>query len=436
MSTTRIRVTKLSLAWLALTLALLSAACTKKSSPPPQAGAVPPTATVNTNAPQPSVKKIPGAPGIPGKDVGTSTSSQEGESIEGDEGSLRLPPPPDSGMTEVPTDELPPQGKPLPPDNSPAEGEIVTDPTGLTPDQIFAASEQLGQAEVGLPADVVGEPKLYYSGSGQDYLREQLSTIAGDASEEDRKFAERLGLSTFDVDWKTRSAKALVSIVKKNGKRETINFKGKLENSAKLTAGSLSKKPGVLLEATCMDADGGCTTVHMKLQRKTKNDVLQTAHVIARKTSAHIYTDGNPPGVSQNREYDYLMSMFINTARSPGSPESVRSLEYVTSETINGRSEFAVLMKMGSTSHRLALTGPLVKPKSSNDLNLVLDPPGETKNSLGEIIREMRLIRNDGRGNLQFDIVVRKNSERSSEDTIRLMVARKHPEGVRSPSVK
>jgi len=43
---------------------------------------------------------------------------------------------------------------------------------------------------------------------------------------------------------------------------------------------------------------------------------------------------------------------------------------------------------------------------------------------IANTIRDVRVVRNDGRGNLQFYITVRKSTAGSSEDTIRLTVAR------------
>jgi len=98
---------------------------------------------------------------------------------------------------------------------------------------------------------------------------------------------------------------------------------------------------------------------------------------------------------------------------------------------------FTIIMRLGvadpsnpQTEQRLGFTGPLVKPADSTELNmpvnLLFTTGDKTAQRVANTIREARLIRNDGHGNLQFDIVVRKDSERGSEDRIRLTVARIH----------
>lgn len=423
MTRTHARLKQLLFAWLAVTALILSAACSKKSDDAPAAPPAPaPTATPKVTKPgeisgkedQKNDKKPAAGKGEldknSGKSAQDSSTSGEGDS------------------------------------KSPAVGEdeIVMDPTGLTPEQIFDASAKQGQPLPGRDGGTSGSQQLYFSGAGQDFLHEQLQAMVETRGDKDNDLIRRLGMATFEVDWQSRKAKISISLRMVNGKKQTLDFRGSLDNKLTVKAGDLSQKPFVAVEAACMDLQGGCNTVHLRIRKKHGNSE-QVAHVIARQTSAYLYTDGNPPGASQNPEYDNLMNVFLNTVYSPGGPGSVQAVSFITSEVIGGASEFAVLMRVGvkdrlnptTYGQLVGWSGPLVKPKDSFDLNIPVSVAPATfttqdgfrvkiESEMERTLRETRLVRNDGRGNLQLEVIVRKGSAQASEDTIHLTVARKH----------
>ena len=330
--------------------------------------------------------------------------------------------------------------------------EVIMDPTGMTPDQIFSSSQTQGAAPLGTRASVIkGEP-LFYSGASQDFLHEQLREQADSEHNKaqlarNQKFAHEIGLATFEVNWSTREAKLSVNVTAE-GKTKNLNYVGALDNELKISGHDASR--GLSYEAICMDLSGGCHTTHVRLKQRVSGGTA-VANVIVRLSNAYLYVDGNPPGASRNAEYDNLINLFLNSANAPGSPGSIQALGFYTSETIYGSSSFAILMRLGvqdpnkaaGDAQVMGLMGPLVKHSKSMDESVHIDNPPMEPTIVGKrtfmlssvivnTIREVRMMRNDGRGNLQFNITVRKNNQASSEDTIRLTVARLQTES-RSP---
>ncbi len=463
---------------LALTGAML-AACSKNDSgnngppvpaPAPTATAVP-TVTTNTPSGVPSGQQLGDAP--PGANSGTGANGASGangssganagsggnatghgnvnhqppptvgsnNNGNGGGGQNALPPPPSVAIPGTNQNSPPADGS----TQGPVPGEIVLDPTGLKPDQIYQSSAQLGEPAVGSQAAFNTPSPVFYTGAGVDDLRDQLTAIALQETNSrqlalNKKFAKEIGMATVEVDWNVRSMKFSVDLGLQ-GQRANLNFTGQLDNRLHVSGGSLGDK-GVTFEAMCMDQNGGCHNVHVRLKRKVAGGTA-VAHVITRLSNAYLYIEGNAAGVSHNHEYDNFMNLLLNTVSNRGGPDSVQALAFYTSEVIFGESDFAILMRLGvqepaspvGNPQMMGLIGPLVKPEGAIDENLIIaNPPTEItrigrhnfllSNEIANTIREIHLVRDDGRGNLQFDITVRKASANASEDTIRLTVAR------------
>lgn len=394
--------------WLSVTVLILVAACNKKDGgqPPPPAAAAP--------AP---VKKDQE------KKDGVSQSADKSEKS-ADSGS-------DSGAL------------------SKINGvEILMDPVGYSADEIFASSERVGEVQPGLEASVKSDPVLFYSGSSFDMLREQISDIVNtendpEQTRRNREFAAKIGLVTFEVDWAKRATKISLIVREHSGKSiEIPDSFGKLDSKLHVK-GAFNKD--VKYEAVCMDYRGlGCWTTHVKLTLRTDRGPAY-AHVLARKTPGYIYADESVHNSkSKNSEFDFFFGLFRKSEQRPGASGTVKKLTFYTSEVINGVSEFAIFMRLGvsdplgkqASGQLIGWRGPLVKPLSGSKLNLPVSTPVEVTGGehtsengparVANMIRETRLIRNDGRGNLQFDVTIRKTSEETAEDTLRLTVARRH----------
>ncbi len=308
------------------------------------------------------------------------------------------------------------------------------DPSGMTPSQIFDASERQGSAAVGDESDVGGRRSgLRYSGAGQDSLRETLMRFEAKKEksrrERDRSFARTINQVTFDVDWSTREAQVSVLM---NGRRTQLNFHGQLSNDLILKSGSVKRGQRIAIEAACMDLHGGCETVYLKIQDGNGARV-RTAHVISRTTTATLFTQGNGYDIAKNEEYNYFLNLLLNTVNHSGAVNTVNSLWMRTTEVIGGASNYVIQMglltsRSGQTS--LNWTGALVKPAHSSSLNA----PSEmlpSSSPIANTIRDSRLVKNDGRGNIQIAVTIRKGSVRAQEDTLTLTFGRIHKPTVR-----
>ncbi len=394
-----------------------------------------------------------------GTKSGEGTTSHDGVEREPDPGDGLAKPVAVEAPAEAPKNEV----------DLGVESVVYYDPSGLTPDQIFnrKSAVDLAGAFVGerVRSDIIsatGEP-LFYTGSSQDNLREYLYTLVNERAgqqheiirEGDKKLAQTIQLSHFKVDWDSRRAELYFKLERLGSQGQVVmsrvTLKGPLDNLARFQVGSLKRAPYLAAEVACMDISGGCQTVHIRVQDASTGNI-QTAHLIARQTAASLVFAGNAPGVSKNAEYDRLVSILVNTEKQPAGENVVEKLTLTTSETIGGASNFSVNMKIrlmdqyGRTGgDTVEVTGPLAKPRGNNNPNIGLNVQpaltvinGEivTTDSIGtqgrivDTIREARLLKNDGRGNLQVELTVRnavgESVEGAKEDRILLTVARKH----------
>jgi hypothetical protein len=416
-STAAGRVRNLLIAWVALSAMFMTVACNKNSGGGGKPGAGPAPAA------NPAVR------GARGELDGTSGRPAMDRAHGGDKSKVG-----NVGTPEQSQDDRLPRS---------SRSVIRFDPTGMRPEEIFASSANLPETVIGPKCNISSGDgrELFYSGSGQDTLHEELKALIdreSDAAQRaaDREFARELSLSHFEIDWQTRSV-SLSFMTKRGGRRETVKTAGVLDNQLTFRAGDLSKPPYMAVEAACMDAKGGCHTVHMKV-REAVNGKVRTAHILTRESSATLFIQGNGLGVAANEEYDRFMRILLNTVDYPGATNTVKNLSLSTSETINGQANFSIVMRLGLTSgeQSVAWTGPLVKAAGVDQLNVAVQSAPEVttidgqavamRGFISESIRETRLVRNDGRGNLQLEVTVRKATPESREDTLLLTIARIH----------
>ena len=329
---------------------------------------------------------------------------------------------------------------------------MVLDPSGQTPEQIFGGratplkTDRDQAKNEGVVIDQVSsrprssdrgtlDGNLHYSGSGHDSLYEELKTLS---KASDRKFASKIGFTTFAVDSKGRKAQLTINILGTKNREYTLT--GVLGKGGIFRAGSLEKAPHLLADAVCMDQNGGCDTVHIRLREKSGR-VTRTANVIVRHTRAWLYSEGDTEFTGNNTAYDRFVRVLTTSARYPGGASSLTDFTLTTSETVNGPSEFAVSMLFNTSimdptvAQAITWMGPLVKPVNGDDLNLVIEqyadynPYGRASKKsspIASFIRDSRLIRNDGHGNLQIDVTFARVKANSVEQTARLTVARIH----------
>ena len=326
-------------------------------------------------------------------------------------------------------------------------GEVILDPRGRRSSEIFEASENLGPTR---PGNKFADD-LYFSGAGQDFLREQLIDIVSsqdDAGQRRRnsEFAREIGLVTVEVNWPERSVNISIAY-KKSGKKITPpDVKAVVGRNLQFKGFEKSQK--VSLTGACMDlperlkaAQHPCHTVHLRLERGERGST-SVAHVLTRLSPVY-FTFPENPGTTRNGDYDFVSNILEQSVANPGGFGTIHSLGLYTSEVIGGASEFAVVMKLNPNSRTqlsqmFGLQGPLVKPAEAMELDEAIDMVSNVdsdasrsgdRSVLKNLIREARLIRNDGRGNMQFNLVIpnRRRGE-GEDDVLRLTIARIHNE--------
>ena len=409
MASTHKRITQLLFAWFAVTVLILSTACSNPGSPSLPAAAPTPAPNVNqrrTNNP-PKIVTATSTPDPRKNDdlnSDSSDSSQEHSSRRAgtDNGPIDM-----SGISE----------------NTPRaiERAGAAKAKGMTPEQLFG--------DDGTPsAQLAAKMKdTYYSASSTDGLYEQIKGIEAKVKDEGRReansnFAKHIVFSTFTM-LPQNEGRASISIVNAQGQVTRHDFVGQLNRNLHMR----SVSGGYTVDAVCMDATGGCKTVHLRIQEKSAKSAV--AHVLARNNDATLYIQGTRVGTVNNPEFDRLMRIMLNTVGSSGSPDSVNDLKLITSETINGPSKFAVTFGLYVNDRHsyqvLSWSGDLVKPAQSNMTDILLKPVfGLERGGIADTVREARLVRNDGKGDIQVVLNVRRGTATAEEGILRLTVSR------------
>ncbi len=308
-------------------------------------------------------------------------------------------------------------------------GVIHYDPSGMNPDQIREASEAQGPVLVGPKSDLqdFAGNDLSYSGSGQDTLREVITAHVesreADQKQADAELVRRIKTASVDIGWNSRSM--LVSVtIERSGHATEFTTRGSLTNRLTLST-PVPRLPGdVSFDATCMDLSGGCKTVHLMVQEKSVNGP-RTAHILIRKTTGAFFLEATAADRHTNDEFNEMLE--IMWLRDQKSVRRIEQLDMDTVEVIGGTSSFLVKMLARKNSYQaewLMFSGPLVKPQTSSDTNVMVDVVG--RGSLNRSIRDTRLTYNDGRGNLRVVVTVRKLRENEREASLTLTLARVH----------
>jgi hypothetical protein len=319
---------------------------------------------------------------------------------------------------------------------------ILLDASSLTPDEIFKQTEKEGQPAPGLeaPYPTADGTKVYYTGAGQDYLREQLQGLVdaepnADVRAQNLEFSKGVGDADYDVDTGAGTGKISLRF-SRGGQVMHADFNGTFSADRKLRAGDIASGDQVAIEATCLDSNGRCHTMMLKVTDGS-GPQPRTAIVIARdaRASLHILSDGGRS--ANNPEFDRVLSILNNTILHPERADKVTALHMQTSETINGPSSFYISMDMGmgaGQTQTLDWHGPLIKAANSDKLNMTLrqdrakatvnGAPAEVSYLLSDAIRSVRTRRDDGRGDLQIELTIRAATQGSNEDTINLTFSR------------
>lgn len=407
------RVKNLLLFWAVAIGLILSVACAKKNDSPVRTSGTP-AQPANPAVPPPD--DITGGRGkVPIKDSKTATPDPKSPK----------PPATSSGGDDSTNDKL-----------TDINMGDVSDPSGLSPKEIFNGKNPVSMA--GMEDSGFRNEKgevLYYTDAGFDNLapiyRDKVNgRSTGVEKALDKQISEALGLVAMKAAGK--NGKVELS-VKMESHKTPYYLQGELKEGRALLAAS--NGPNMSADIRCMDADKTCTVARVVLTETSAPNERQAA-VIVRNTQASLYVEGRGEH-SANPNVRRLMSVLLNTVKNPGGPQSVRKLRLITSHVVNGPAKFRVDMEMNLATQncsdavqKISWAGFLVKPKNSDLVGQKLDFHAEFKGcsvgaNLSDLIARSRLIRNDGKGNLELELVATA-SDNAPEEAIRITIGRIH----------
>ncbi len=325
---------------------------------------------------------------------------------------------------------------------APRDVVVYYDPSGLTPEQLFEASQKLGAPSLDVQSDIRGADAqpLFYTGASVDQLREQLrvrkaaeeAQASPEQREANRELAREIGVAGFDVDWNRRRASLRFHLKGQNG---PIEMQGRVDQNIGFRVGRAEVWPHIEAEAQCVDLSGGCRNVVVKVREAMQGGLVRTAYIIARQTKAVLTFEGRSPQASGRGGADRWMRMAIHSEQGSGDERMIQA-SLATSETIDGASSFGLSMRVrrAGSDEVIGVTGPLLAPRGSMDLNIGLNisPTVTTidgrvvqiEGRLVDTLREVRLVRNDSRGNLQLIIIPQGADAAVAAEVVRVTVAR------------
>lgn len=189
--------------------------------------------------------------------------------------------------------------------------------------------------------------------------------------------------------------------------------------------------------AKCVDLDGGCENVYVRLELGAKGS-SGIVNLVFRNSAADLYFHLPAKGQhSDNPEFLVLQDYMINTIRQVNTTDKIKSVRLNSWEVVNGRSGFAVSMK-GANNELLAFAGPLLAPeagtgvniglsriaKENNDDSLDLISLNNSKLNYANTIADARLIANNGLGQIRISLKMRKRSN-FAQDQVAVTFMRK-----------
>jgi len=277
-------------------------------------------------------------------------------------------------------------------------------------------------------------------------LKDKLDNVSDlSVKSANQEFAKQIGLTTVGINWQTRRF-VVTTLLDRAGKRAHYSFGGVLGDDLQGRFGSAKKSPNISGDLVCMDLNGGCRNIRIRLIDSQVESSPRTAYVVVRDTPAWMKIQAKHPMSSNNVEFQQLASVLFNTIENSGAPGSVATLGMVTSETVNGTSSFAVDMKLRlahpqypqGVDQLLIITGPLAKIPVGRSVQVLSSPvptlttvdgltiPVDPDHGfISDTLKQIRLVGNDGKGQVDLALTVRANKPLVDEEVIVLTIGAK-----------
>lgn len=281
-----------------------------------------------------------------------------------------------------------------------------------------------------------------YTGAGKDDLRQYLTESMNKVRDEDKR-QKNLSLARSIESVRARvdvvASQAVVTIGSKRSSTPII-LSGQMgqNGNARLS----SRSSGMTGTMTCLDLNN--STCYVSLIRVRSQGAV--AAIIVRHTAA----DANvniPQDRKGTNDFLRLVDLFSNTKERNGEPNSLREILVQSFEVINGVSGIKVSI-ISKENQLITASGPLVGASDGSkltnvimqrDLNLEdlieVERHSAFKTDLNHAIQEIRMVENDGVGNVSLLMTVNAADKKPGR-LLKVGIKRKHVSIVPSAQVE
>ncbi|MFZ4404035.1 MAG: hypothetical protein ACOYOK_08035 [Pseudobdellovibrionaceae bacterium] len=282
---------------------------------------------------------------------------------------------------------------------------------------------------------------LLYTGSSTDsihaFLRSRNHRV--DAATRQQNVAAASAVVKAKISFDSSTQNIAVSLQMTEGKslvvynlatqRASSQEGGLVQPASKLT--SVASANGLIssgsrnIEGTlkCLDMDGGCENIFVRLKIGGKGSPSAIFNVIFRNTLADTFIH-IPKDNSNNSEYlwmkDFLRNSFLHD-HNRNVQNRIETVIFSSWEVVHGRSGFELYVK-GANKELLGFAGPLLAPPAGSAVNISLSRLNKMDSSddftssdaislkYANTISDARLIANNGQGQLKLKFYMRQKT--------------------------
>ncbi len=276
---------------------------------------------------------------------------------------------------------------------------------------------------------VTGAPSnkdgLLYTGAADDDTLAQLQQIEKQLSsdQQDSNFKVAQAVKQVEVFQDISTREASVSVTIEEGSRsEVYNVTGVMIENLSTQVSAINSVQGVRTSGSakvtgkmqCLDIDVNaklCSNLLVSLDLKRGRSV-SNIKVLVRHSAADLHFDLNES--SGNPDFEIFKDFLMSSALDRDTKTKIKTINMQSFEVMNGRSGFD-LQIIGGNNEFIGFRGELLAPATGSAVNLPvsitaprmlrdLSGANHLKLNLMELIRNVRLVMNDGAGKLKLKL--------------------------------
>lgn len=261
---------------------------------------------------------------------------------------------------------------------------------------------------------------LLYTSASTDTLHESLRARNErvDANSKRLNLLAAAAVTSASLNVNSGNGQAVVTVKFQEGRGEQVyKLSGAMGGSlSSVRSGTTGSQP-IDGSLQCLDFDGAsrsglCETMFARLRIGAVGS-SGIVNIIFRQSLSGLFFD-LPGEYSENPEYKNMHDFIVNSIRGENTRNKIVRSRMSTWEVTNGRSGFTVIMK-GANNELLGFSGPLLAPQTGNGVSIQLsrvtnDGDANTRLNLANSVGEAKLIANNGLGQLQVVVKMRKQA--------------------------